>query len=138
MESMVSLHQIEMFRALMVGKTVTAAAKIMNVSQPALSRVIKRMEDRIGFPLFVRVRGRLVPTPEAVELFSDVEVIHKKIDDLNYSIRRLAAGDEVIFRFGGSPSLGNSIVPRTLRQLRLRYPNLVIRVDIVSLSELID
>ncbi|MBE0530985.1 MAG: LysR family transcriptional regulator [Rhodospirillales bacterium] len=136
--SMVSMHQIEVFRALMVAKTVTAAAEIVHISQPALSRIIKRMEDRVGFRLFDRVKGRLVPTPEAMELYADVEIIHKKIDDLNFSIHRLATGEDVAFRFGASPSLGNSVVPRALRQLRERYPRLVVHVDIVALNELVD
>ena len=135
---MISLHQIEVFRALMVAKTVTAAAEIMHISQPALSRIIKRMEDRVGFRLFARVKGRLVPTPEAEKLYGDVEIIQKKVDDLNFTINRLAAGEDVLFRFGGSPSLGNSIVPRALRQLREHYPRLAVHVDIVAWNELID
>ena len=137
-ESLISLHQIEVFRALMVAKTVTGAAEIMHISQPALSRMVKRMEDRVGFRLFDRVKGRLVPTPEADKLFADVEIIQKKVDDLNFTIHRLATGEDELFRFGGSPSLGNSIVPRALRQLRDSYPRLVVHVDIVAWNELLD
>jgi DNA-binding transcriptional LysR family regulator len=137
-DGMVSLHQIEVFRALMVAKTVTAAAAIMNISQPALSRIIKRMEDRVGFPLFERVKGRLVATPEAIALYADVEIIHKKVADLNLTIERLASGEGGIFRFGASPSLGNSVVPIALKKLRSRHPRLVVHADIVPLDQLID
>lgn len=135
---MIGLHQIEVFCALMKSGTVTAAADVMHISQPALSRIVRRMEDRIGFQLFARVKGRLVPTPEAHALFADVEIIHKKVTDLNLTIDRLARGEEVIFRFGASPSLGNSVAPIALRDLRNRYPALVVRTDIVPIDELLD
>ncbi len=135
---MISLHQIEVFRALMEAKTVTAAAVLMRISQPALSRIIKRMEDRIGFPLFERVKGRLVATPEALALYADVEIIHKKVGDLNLTIRRLSSGEGGVFRFGASPSLGNSVVPIALRRLRAGHPRLAVHVDIVPMNQLID
>ncbi|MDT4879650.1 Bacterial regulatory helix-turn-helix protein, lysR family [compost metagenome] len=55
--------------------TVTGAAAMLNISQPALSQILLHAEDQLGFKLFNRVRGRLVPTQEAEELYSQAEHI---------------------------------------------------------------
>ena len=59
-------RQLEVFCTLMRCGTVTGAAAMLNISQPALSQILLHAEDQLGFKLFNRVRGRLVPTQEAV------------------------------------------------------------------------
>ncbi|WP_272800297.1 LysR family transcriptional regulator [Sphingobium sp. AntQ-1] len=66
---MLTLRQIEIFRAIMIAKTVSAAAQMLGTSQPGLSRMLGHMEDKLHFRLFDRTRGRLVPTHEARVLF---------------------------------------------------------------------
>ena len=58
-------RQMECFRELMVAGTVTAAAKALGISQPSASSLITNLERELGFALFKRTKGRLVPTPEA-------------------------------------------------------------------------
>ena len=69
-----NLRQIEVFRAVMLAGSVNGAAQLLHVSQPAVSRLIAYTEQRLGFALFQRVRGRLHPTLEAQTLFHEVEV----------------------------------------------------------------
>ena len=66
-------RQLEAFRAVMRAGSVTQAAEMLNVSQPAVSRLIACLEQDVGFPLFRRRRGRLQPTPEADFLLGEVE-----------------------------------------------------------------
>ena len=58
---MLNFRQIEVFRAIMLTRTMSAAARMLRSSQPGLSRMIKHLEGRLGFLLFDRVHGRLVP-----------------------------------------------------------------------------
>ena len=64
-------RQLEVFTAMMKAGTVTAAAQMLNISQPALSQILIHTEDNLGFLLFNREKGRLFPTPEALELYPD-------------------------------------------------------------------
>lgn len=135
---MLTLRQIEIFRAVMITKTVSAAARMLGTSQPGLSRMLGHMEDKLHFRLFDRTRGRLVPTQEAQILFGEIERIYKGIDDLTHVIQRLAKGEDKTFRVGASPSLGHSILPQMLARLTAAYPGLTIQFDILSVEQAAD
>lgn len=62
------LRHIEVFNAVMLTGSVSAAARLMNVTQPAVSRILAHAELQLGFALFHRLKGRLVPTTEAQTL----------------------------------------------------------------------
>jgi DNA-binding transcriptional LysR family regulator len=61
----VNLRQMEAFRAIMREGTVTDAAKLLGLSQPSATELLKHTEAKLGFRLFDRFKGRLRPTPEA-------------------------------------------------------------------------
>ncbi|MCJ2032991.1 LysR substrate-binding domain-containing protein [Methylobacterium sp. J-068] len=135
---MLNLRQIEVFRAVMIAKTVSGAARMLHTSQPGLSRMLRHMEDRLGFLLFDRSGGRLVPTREAKMLFEEVERIHKALADLDHFSASLARGEDELFRIGASPSLGHSIVPKILKDLTERFPRLLLQFDILSVEQVVD
>src|ERR1700743_1464472 len=74
------LHEIRYFLALSKAHSFTKAAEQCNVSQPALTRAIRQMEDELGGPLFMRERnntnlthlGRLLE-PHLIEVFTRTE-----------------------------------------------------------------
>jgi len=58
-----TIRQVEAFRAFMQRRSVTRAAEMLFISQPAMSRLISDCEESVGFMLFERNQGRLVPPP---------------------------------------------------------------------------
>ena len=58
-------RHIEVFNSIYKTGSVTAAAKLLNVSQPSVSKVLAHAEQQLGFRLFERIKMKLVPTPEA-------------------------------------------------------------------------
>ena len=66
------LRQIEIFRAVMSGGSTTAAAGALGLSQSAVSRQLTQLEEELGFELFERNKGRLLPRPEAHALLDEV------------------------------------------------------------------
>src|SRR3546814_8634544 len=54
-------------------------SKLLNVSQPAISRLLAYTESRIGLNLFERIKGRLYPTPEARRLFVEVDAVYQRV-----------------------------------------------------------
>ena len=61
-------RQIEAFRAVFQTGSMTAAGALIGVTQPAISRLIRDLEGEIGWSLFDRSAGKLIPTPDAVAL----------------------------------------------------------------------
>jgi len=70
-----SLRDLEVLRALVVARKMTAAAMQLGISQPAVSRTIAMLEDRSGRILFRREGGRLTPTSDALALFAETTPI---------------------------------------------------------------
>jgi DNA-binding transcriptional LysR family regulator len=132
------LKQIEYFRAVMEAGTVSAAATLLSVSQPNVSRMIKYMEMRLGVALFERHKGRLHPTPEAAELFKEVQSLHLHLESLQEAARRIAAGETGRLRIGSSPSLGRFVIPRLVAKLRHELPALALKLDILSVAQVVE
>ncbi len=89
---MLTLRQIEVIRAIMVTGTVGGAARLLNVSSPGVSRVMKHAETTLGLKLFSRRHGRYTPSPEARDIFNQLNAVYDKVGDLQYVIRRLSQG----------------------------------------------
>ena len=86
---MLTLRQIEVIRAIMVTGTIAGAAKLLNVSAPGISRLMKYTEETLGVRLFNRRHGRYVPTPEARSIFDLLDNVYRKVEDLQFAIDRL-------------------------------------------------
>lgn len=131
-------RQIEVFHAVMVTRSVSAAARMLRVSQPSLSRTVRRLEDTLRMTLFERHRKRLVPTAEANRLFEEVDRIVRQIGQLGGEIDRIAGGESMVFRFGASPSVSRRLVPRAMKRLAERRPRLEFFLDSLALNQMTD
>jgi DNA-binding transcriptional LysR family regulator len=117
------LRHIEVFHAVMQAGTVSGAAHVLHISQPAVTKVLQHCEAQLGIPLFERVRGKFYPTPEAQRLFVEVDRLNKDL----VSIRRMAAsfkrGETESVRVMATPTLGLSVLPAAVRDWAKAFPN---------------
>ena len=67
----ISMRQLAAFKAVSATGSFTRAANILAISQPAVSRLINSFSESVGFPLFQRSSGQLVPTQEARYLLDE-------------------------------------------------------------------
>jgi len=135
---MLTLRQIEVIRAIMVTGTVGGAARLLNVSSPGISRVMKHAEASVGVKLFSRKGGRYSPTREANAIFSQIDGVYGKVEDLQYVISRIKRGASIELRIGSVPSIANIMVPRAIADVRRAFPNLLIEVDILKIEDVVD
>jgi DNA-binding transcriptional LysR family regulator len=135
---MLTLRQIEVIRAIMVTGTVGGAARLLNVSSPGISRVMKHAETSVGIKLFSRRGGRYSPTAEANAIFSQINGVYGKVEDLQFVISRIKRGAATELKIGSVPSIGQVMVPRAIAELRRSFPNLMIEVDILKIEDAVD
>lgn len=137
-EPSLSLRQIEVFHAVMNARSITAASKVLNVSQPSLSRTIKRMEDILEISLFSREKNGLLPTKEAQAIFSEVDTIIRQLHGLGTQINRITSGEDVSFRLGSSSSVARALIPQALKALTAEMPRLEVLYDVLATDQLED
>lgn len=122
-----NLRQIEVFHAIMKTGSLSEAGRILCVSQPAISRVLAATENRLRFPLFDRVKGRLQPTPEARLLFAEAHAIQEGVDRFNSMARSLAEGTQGKLSIVSSPSHSEWLMPQAINRFRARHPDVPIK-----------
>ncbi len=117
------LRHIEVFHAIMQVGTISGAAQVLHISQPAVTKVLQHCEQQLGMPLFERVRGKLYPKPEAHRLFIETEKLNRDLQ----GIRRLAAslkGRSVeTVRLVSTPTLANCLLPAAMTEWRRDFPH---------------
>jgi DNA-binding transcriptional LysR family regulator len=96
----VKLAQIEYFLAASETLNFTAAAKTLYISQPALSKQIKAIEDEIGVRLFTRSKRRVCLTPAGVSFKHDLEVILTQLDSAVEKVKLINREQIGIIRIG--------------------------------------
>ncbi|MER8570778.1 LysR family transcriptional regulator [Mesorhizobium sp. M1338] len=131
-------RQLEVFIAVMRAGTVTAAARMLNISQPALSQILLRAEDDLGFTLFERVKGRLRPTPEALEIFPDAERLSAGLEGLRRKTTDLRLGRAGLVRVAASPPPAMAILPRAFTRFRAQHPNIMLRAHSAPIAAIVD
>lgn len=111
------VRYIEMFHAMLQAGTLTDAASLLNISQPAATKLLKQAERRLGFPLFVRVKGHWQMTPQGRLLQGKIERIFDELRDLQQLATNLARVDLQLLRAVTTPTLGNAVIPKSIAQL---------------------
>ncbi|QPF74808.1 LysR family transcriptional regulator [Roseateles sp. DAIF2] len=122
------LKHLEVFNAVMLTGTVSAAARLLHVTQPAVTQALKLAELELGYALFTRERKRLVPTHQAQALYPEVQRLMSQLE----SVRRMAValgGEQASqLRLLVVPSLAVKALPDALQRLRQKYPEMPVSI----------
>ncbi|MDF2152516.1 LysR substrate-binding domain-containing protein [Vibrio sp. CAU 1672] len=130
--------QIEAFMWVMKTSSATEAADKMLISQPAVSRLIKQLESRLGFALFERQNNRLLPTRRGSLFYDEVQRVYLGLSHLRQFAHRLrdqAAGQ---LRIVTMPSFSMSLIPDAAAQLAEPRPDLEISLYCYRSSQIPD
>lgn len=107
---------IEAYRAMLECGTVSAAARSLRVSQPAMTKLVAELEAVLGLVLFERQGGRLVPTAEALSLKGSVDRAWRSVVELGEAatdVRDLRRGRLRVVAF---PSFAQAMLPPFVAQ----------------------
>jgi len=130
--------QIEAFSWIMKTESATKAADKMLISQPAVSRLIKQLEDRLGFELFERHNNRLLPTRKGILFHDEVEKVYVGLSHLRSFAEKLKDREVGQYRIVSMPSFSTSMVPDTITQLTETFPDLEISLYSYRSNQIIE
>jgi DNA-binding transcriptional LysR family regulator len=117
------LRHIEVFQAVMETGSMSAAARLIHLTQSAVSRSVANAEVQLGYPLFHRVGGRLVPTTEALALFEESSGIFERLESLKRTAHNLKSGEQGLVRVAAIPAVCHKLLPDVLARFHRAHPN---------------
>jgi DNA-binding transcriptional LysR family regulator len=124
-----NLKQLEAFRAVAATGSTTAAAQALDLSQSAVSRLLRQLEARLGIELFWRDKNRLVPTAEALRLVDGVDQAIEGVYRVGRLAEELRLGvRQVLLRVALPPTLAEGVMPPVLEAYFREAPDTTVEI----------
>lgn len=133
-----NFRHLEVFYAVMTNGTVTEAARQLGVSQPSVTTTLKQAEAKLGFQLFQREGGRLIPTPEARVLFEEAERAHESLTAIRHLSQRLQVGQGGHVRIAATPTISLELLPDAIEVFESRHSGFSYSVNTLNTEEIVD
>lgn len=132
------LRHIEVFHAIMKTGSLSNAAELLCVSQPAVSKVLAHAERSLGIRLFSRVHGRLAPTHEAELLFAETQKLEQTLEGIRALTRNLALHPQGQLRVGCLADLGLSLIPDVAQAFCSACPEVTLKIQTAHMDDLVN
>ena len=110
-------------------KSFTRAAKRLHISQPALSKMIKNLEEELGIKLLMRNNTQFELTEFGTFLYEEAKEISKQFESLTDKIKNFSADCGGAFSIGLPPVIGTCLVSSVLDSFNESYPEITINVS---------
>jgi DNA-binding transcriptional LysR family regulator len=120
----INSRQVEAFRATMLTGSVTEAAGLMAVTQPAVSRLLRDFQALLKMELFERRGTGLVPTAAATALYTEVERSFVGLERITAAAEEIRGRRIGSLRIAALPALSNGYLPRLAGHFLRQRPNL--------------
>ncbi|WP_410015453.1 LysR family transcriptional regulator [Sodalis sp. C49] len=104
------LRHIEVFQAIVQAGTISGAARLLNVSQPNISRVLGHAEQQLGFSLFERRAQGMVTTAEGCRLLPEVQALYSQLQSISALTEQMRKGEGQLVRLGAAHAFGQMVV----------------------------
>jgi DNA-binding transcriptional LysR family regulator len=111
MGRMMKSRQLEAFRAVILRQSITRAAEMLHITQPAVTRLILDLETEIGFSLFTREKGRLFPTSDALLLYQEVERSFVGVERIAHAAQQIRSLTRGSLNVAAAPALALNLLP---------------------------
>lgn len=128
---------LEMFTVVVETRRITTAAKLLNITQPAVSQQIRHLEGYFGVPLLTRGPQGVVPTAAGELLYRHAKEILAQFDRLERAIDDLTNADELEVVVGATPTVGNYALPCSLWTFKDRFPKANIRLEVGNCTDVV-
>lgn len=105
-----------------------AAATALNMTQPAITRMLKRLEDSYGVPLFERTTRGVVPTVFGDALLPYAKLVVSEIGNATDVIQQMRGASRGVVRIGGVASVVGGFIIAVIGEMRKQHPEVQYQV----------
>ena len=131
------LRHLRYFIGVAEEENVSRAALKLHVSQPALSRQIRDLEEELGFLLLERSAKSVRLTEAGRAFLTEARAVLQRAEDAVKAARAIATGGRGELHVGYAPSLTARILPQALRAFQAELPNVHVKLHDFSTGEML-
>jgi len=117
-----NLLHLEYFYTVAKEQGFTNASKVLRIQQPAISRMVKQLEDNFGFPLFERLGRNIRLTKQGEEVFLQCRRIFDEVDGLKNSIGLIGGECSGPLHIGAAEPIAGHVIPKALAKMLKEHP----------------
>lgn len=132
------MHQVRYFLAVCEHRNFTHAARASYVSQPSLTAAIKKLENELGGPLFLRDRAGCRLTPLGARIRPHIEVLQQEALNAKAEAVRYNRLERVPISVGLGETIGHNTIANSIERYRVAYPESDIELTIDSIPSLLE
>jgi LysR family transcriptional regulator, regulator of abg operon len=122
------LNQVRVFLTVVESGSIHAAARILEVSPPAVTKCVRQLEEELHVRLLDRTRHGVVATPAGRTFLAHARVAHSELRKAEEELSHYTGGRSGSVAFGVGPTHMMLIVPEAVPQFRLHYPEVRLRI----------
>jgi DNA-binding transcriptional LysR family regulator len=122
------LRQLKYFLEIAKYKNITKASETLHVSQPALSKMIKGLEDELGMPLIIRSNKTSDITDAGLIVMEYAQKMMLLVDEMSTTLNDMTNLTRGQVHIGLPPIIGSLFFPKVLAKFHQKYPNVHITI----------
>jgi LysR family transcriptional regulator, carnitine catabolism transcriptional activator len=138
MRSLPSVRQLRAFVAVYHAGQVSAAAEQLALTQPAVTVLLRQLEDKLGVKLFDRSTRALRRTEAAVEALGYAERALAELEALGTSMAELAGARRGRVRIAATSTVAQTLLPGVLRSFLDGHPEVKVEIEDLAPSEFVE
>lgn len=133
----INFEYFKVFYFVAKNKNISKAANELMISQPAVSKTLKNLEEQMGCSLFSRGKNGVVLTEEGVVLYNEVKNAIEIIDNANSKVNEMIDLETGILNIGISNTLTKQFLLPYIKEFNNKYPKVKIKIHTEPTYELI-
>lgn len=133
-----SVRQLRAFVAIYHGGQLSSAADQLSITQPAVTVLLRELEERLGVRLFDRTTRSLRRTEAANEAIGYAERVLAELDALGSDMKALAQGARGRVRIAATSTIAQTLMPQALRRYAQDHPGVKVMIDDCAPSQFVE
>jgi DNA-binding transcriptional LysR family regulator len=134
----ITLRQLQILREVVRTGSERSAAKMLEITQPAVSQQIKQLETMLGVQLFLRDKGRLQPTSQTMMLFRDTDATFVQMERISRTVASLKGIESDTVSIATPHIFCLDLIPRALQRLRPHQPHMIVQIRSGDYHEMVE